>query len=171
MNAVEVLIDSLTEKSSIPNWKIYCIGGATLTLINKFWPADAVAGTGKNAVELAKKIIADKQEVVHFFCGNKRREELPTLLRQQSIEVNEYIIYETVAKSMAIEKQYDAILFFSPSAVQSFFQKNKISDSTILFAIGETTETAIKTFCSNKVVLSDFPSKEEMVEHAIRAMS
>ncbi len=170
MNAVDVLIASLNDKSKIPDWKIYCMGGATFSLVKKYWPYDSIAGTAKNASELAKKVIEDNQTEVVFFCGNKRREELPVLLRQQSVAVNELIIYETIETAIKIEKHYGAILFFSPSAVHSFFEKNKVKDNTIFFAIGETSAAAIKQFCNNKIIVSDFPSKDQMVEQAIKMM-
>ena len=170
MNAVEILIESLNDKSNIPNWNIYCMSGTTLTLVEQYWTNESVSGTGKNATELAQIIIADKQTEVYFFCGNKRREELPSILYQQGITVNELMVYETIEIATKVEKEHDAILFFSPSAVHSFFQKNTVGNDTIIFAIGDTTAATIKTFCSNRIVLSDFPSKEKMVEQAIKMM-
>lgn len=170
MNAVEVLVDYLKDLSKIPDWKIYCMGGATSSLVKKYWLNDAVFGNAKNASELALEIIADKQVEVNFFCGNKRREELPALLHENGISVNELMVYETLELTKKIKQEYDAILFFSPSAVHSFFQKNKITDNTVLFAIGSTTAETIKSFCSNKIVLSNFPDKEQMVEQVVKMM-
>jgi uroporphyrinogen-III synthase len=67
-----------------------------------------------------------------------------------------------------IEKTYHGILFFSPSAVQSFFSNNKISDQTILFAIGNTTATEIKKYTNNKIITGDEPGKENLVTEMIR---
>lgn len=168
MNAVEALIESLKDKSKIPDWKIYCMGGATFSLVKKYWHYENVLATAKNASELAQKIIANNHTEVVFFCGNKRREELPELLRQQSITVNELIIYETIETIVKIDKFYDSILFFSPSAVHSFFENNIVNEETLFFAIGETTAAAIRQFCNNNIIVSNFPSKDQMVEQAIK---
>ena len=63
--------------------------------------------------------------------------------------------------------EYFGILFFSPSAVQSFFSKNKVADKTILFAIGNTTANEIKKYSTNKIIISDEPGKENLVTKMI----
>ena len=171
MNSVEIFIDILSDKLTIPDWKIYCMGGTTFTLIKKFWPYESIAGTAKDSAELAQKIVAGNIREVHFFCGNKRREELPLLMQNEGISVNELVIYETIEIPVQITKSYNGILFFSPSAVHSFFGNNEVDPSTILFAIGNTTAKTIRQFCSNEIVISDFPAKEQLVERAIEMMS
>ena len=84
-----------------------------------------VESTANDAVSLAELIAEDRfvDEVI-FFCGDQRRDELPEILRQHEVVVNEIVVYQTIAVPHKIEKQYHGILFFSPSAVQSFFQKH-----------------------------------------------
>lgn len=171
MNAVEILVETVPVKPLMPDWKIYCMGGATFTLVKKYWPFDSIAFTAKDATELAKKIVDDKLDKVTFFCSNKRRDELSVLLEQQNIAVNELIVYETIETPAAIDKPYDAILFFSPSAVKSFFSKNKIAEKTIFFAIGNTTANTIKQFVKNHIIVSDFPAKDQLVDKAITFFS
>jgi uncharacterized protein YlzI (FlbEa/FlbD family) len=36
-----------------------------------------------------------------------------------------------------------------------------------LFAIGNTTATAIKLFTGNRIIVSEFPAKDQLVEKAI----
>jgi uroporphyrinogen-III synthase len=167
MNAVEIVVETIPPDAVMPDWKIYCIGGATFTLVKKYWPYESLIYTANNATELAEKIITDKIPSVTFFCGNIRREELPQLLRSKNIEVDELIVYETLETPTRIEKVYDSILFFSPSAVTSFFSNNNISQNTTLFAIGNTTANTIKQFCSNNIIISDFPAKDQLVDKAI----
>jgi uroporphyrinogen-III synthase len=167
MNAVEVLVDALPKEAVMPDWKIYCIGGATFTLVKKYWPYESVQSTAKDAAALAERIIADGIKEIIFFCGNKRREELPELLKLKNIIVNELKVYETVETPGKIERHYNGILFFSPSAVHSFFSKNKIASDTTLFAIGKTTAGVIKQFSDNNIIISDFPAKDQLVDKAI----
>lgn len=171
MNAVDILIDILPDKSNMPDWNIYCMGGTTFTLVKKYWHYKCISATAKDSAELAQRLLNDNITEVHFFCGNKRREELPSLLQNKGINVNELVIYETIEIPVKITKSYKAIVFFSPSAVHSFFQQNQLPDSTILFAIGNTTAKTIRQFCSNEIVISDFPAKNQLVERAIEMMA
>ncbi|GEO09803.1 uroporphyrinogen-III synthase [Segetibacter aerophilus] len=167
MNAVEIVVETVPITPLMPDWKIYCIGGATFTLVKKYWPYDNVIFTAKDANELADRIIENKEKSVYFFCGNKRREELPTLLQKQNIEVEELVVYETIETPQSANKTYDGLLFFSPSAVHSFFSYNKPAAETIFFAIGNTTASAIKQFSTNSIIVSDFPAKDQLIDKAI----
>jgi uroporphyrinogen-III synthase len=171
MNAVEIVVETVPVNPLMPDWKIYCIGGATFTLVKKYWPYDKIAFTAKDATELAKQIVADKAEKVAFFCGNKRREELPGLLNEQNIPVEELVVYETIETAQNIDRTYSGILFFSPSAVNSFFSRNRAAKHTIFFAIGNTTAKAIKQFSTNSIIVSDFPAKDQLVDKAIKYFS
>ena len=168
MNAVEIVAEIITGMHAVSDWRIYCMGGNTLSLVKNIWTNNHIKGTGKNAATLAEKIIADQVDSIHFFCGKIRREELPTILRKEKIQVNEWIVYETILTPSTIEKTYDGILFFSPSAVESFFSVNQTIGASVLFAIGTTTETVIKKFTKNKIVTGDFPEKEQLLNKAIQ---
>lgn len=165
MNAVDAVTSQLT---TAPDWSIYCVGGMTKETVFNFFGANAVKGTGKNAKTLAEKIIlsANIKEVV-FFCGKQRLDELPETLRANDIRVDEIVTYTTTLIPNFITKDYDGILFFSPSAVHSFFSDNTIATSVVLFSIGNTTTATIKTYCTNKVITSEWPGKENMIEKVL----
>ena len=166
MNAVETVADELLNEK--PGWKIYCIGNTTKTLAKKYFGDQAVVGTASNAAELAELIVEESEaDAVTFFCGDKRRNELPDILRNNNIDVYELVVYQTVALHQKIEKHYNGILFFSPSAVESFFRTNKLSDDTLLFAIGNTTANEIKIYSTNKIIISDEPGKENLFRKMI----
>lgn len=170
MNAVEAVTEML--EGFVPEWSIYCMGHKTKQLVTNYFGANAISGTADNAAELADKIIeTEEPEEVIFFCGNQRRDELPRKLREQNISVNEIVVYQTIAIEHSIEKKYDAILFFSPSAVESFFKKNKLTDKAIVFAIGNTTSETIQKYCSNKIMISRSPGKDELVAQVIEYFS
>ncbi len=166
MNAVEAVTDLLD--GAIPEWRIYCIGHATKELIDAYFGEDAIAGIADNAAELAEEILQDENiDEIIFFCGNKKREELSKRLQQNNIHVNEIVVYQTHTIAQSIEKKYDAVIFFSPSAAESFFSKNRLSETAIVFAIGTTTRETIQQFCKNKIIVSKYPSKQALVEQAI----
>ena len=167
MNAVEAVANELDGHQ--PDWRIYSMGNTTRQLVKKYFGEEAIAGTAESAAELAELIVEeDNSDDIFFFCGEQRRDELPDILRNNDIDVNEIVVYQTIQVKHKIEKTYHGILFFSPSAVQSFFSNNKISDKTILFAIGNTTATEIKKYANNKIITGDEPSKENLVMEMIR---
>ena len=167
MNAVEAVANELDGHQ--PDWRIYSIGNTTRQLVKKYFGEEAIAGSAESAAELAELIVEeDNSDDIFFFCGEQRRDELPDILRSNDIDVNEIVVYQTIQVKHKIEKTYHGILFFSPSAVQSFFSNNKISDQTILFAIGNTTATEIKKYTNNKIITGDEPGKENLVTEMIR---
>jgi uroporphyrinogen-III synthase len=165
LNAVEAVI---TRFSAKPDWEIFCIGGVTKEEIVNFFGANAVKGSARNAETLAEKIIAQKNnDEIVFFCGDHRMEILPRILSANNINISEVIVYKTIHIPHIIEKNYEGIIFFSPSAVHSFFTENTIPTDIVLFAIGKTTADSIGTYVSNNVIISEWPRQEEMVEKVI----
>ncbi len=170
MNAVESVISMLN--GQMPEWRIYCMGHRTKQLVKEYFGTDAIEGEANSASELADTIIEnDDTDEVIFFCGNQRRNELPDKLRNNDITVNEIIVYETTATPQKTGKQYDAVLFFSPSAVESFFSINTLAENCIVFAIGDTTKKTVRKFCKNEIIISDEPGKDKLVEQAISYFS
>jgi uroporphyrinogen-III synthase len=166
MNAVEAVAEFLFDEQ--PDWKIYCMGNTTRQLVKKYFGEQAIQSTAENATALAEKIVENEMpEEILFFCGDQRRDELPQLLKQQDVEVNEIVVYHTIAVPHKISRDYTAVLFFSPSAVESFFSANKAGDKMIFFAIGNTTALAIKKHTANRVLIGDAPGKEELVKDMI----
>ncbi|GAC1708945.1 MAG: hypothetical protein NVS9B7_26700 [Flavisolibacter sp.] len=124
--------------------------------------------TADNALMLAQKIINHGIKELVFFCGNKRREELPLILKNNGIKLHEVIVYETLETPILVTEPFEAILFFSPSAVNSFFFLNRISINTLCFAIGQTTANAITVHAKNKIITSTTPSPAAMVLDLIK---
>jgi uroporphyrinogen-III synthase len=150
------------------NWKIFCIEPTTKEAVEKVFPNSSIVASAKDAEELSKKIINDEstKEIV-FFCGNQRRDLLPEKLKSNEIDVEELIVYQTIEKPQTISKNYDGILFFSPSAVRSFFAKNKLKEATQIFAIGKTTADEVKMFSNNSIIISKIPATENLIDQVI----
>ncbi len=165
-NAVKSVTNYLQDQK--PDWTIFCIGNTTYKLARKYFGEEAIKKTASTAKALAEKILPhiDGNELT-FFCGNLRRNELPDTLRQNGITVTEIVVYYTSLVPVKVDKNYDAILFFSPSAAESFFSKNSISDKTTLFVMGKTTEESIKKYAANKIVTGHEPDKSKLIEQAI----
>ena len=145
-------------------WKIFCLSGKTKeAILNLGFLEKNIAGMADNAAALAKKIIEQDISEVIFCCGNKRKEELPSLLKKAGIKVHEIIVYETIETPTVATIYIDAILFFSPSAVHSFFSVNKLKKNTVCFAIGQTTADSIADLTDNKIIVSEFPGQEMLI--------
>ena len=165
INAVSAVASLLP---GIPNWGIYCIENATLKLILEKFGHDQILGSAPNASALSKTIIeAKKVEKVVFFCGNHRRDELPELLHDNGIPVEEVMVYTTKLTPVAISKKYNGIIFFSPSAVKSFFSINTLGPKTAIFAIGQTTAASIKKYSLSKVIMAERTSRQQIIESLI----
>jgi len=151
------------------NWKIFCIEPFTKKMVEKYFQASSIAGTAKDAAELANRIMKDSliKDVV-FFCGNQRRDLLQNELTKHGIEVEELVVYETIETPQIISKKYDGILFFSPSAVRSFFAKNKLEATTQIFSIGKTTADEINFFSNNPIIISEIPATENLITEVIK---
>ena len=149
-------------------WTIFCIGAATRQLVSRHFGEGAIADTAESALALAQKIIERRGAGdIFFFCGDLRREELPTTLREAGFRVNELVVYRTKAIPSVVEGRYNGVVFFSPSAVESFFSMNGVKAETVLFAIGSTTAATIKKYCSNPVVVSGQPDAAVLIRQVI----
>jgi uroporphyrinogen-III synthase len=167
MNAVEAVAEIVNKDL---NWNVYCIGYATKHLVKEKLKA-VIKGEADDAASLADVIINNNEQEVYFFSGEKRRDELPNTLKASGIHINEIIVYSTTLINHKINKRYDAILFYSPSAVESFFSENKVDPETVFFAIGKTTAAAILNYTHNKIILAEQPGKVELALTMIQYFS
>ncbi|HEX8315983.1 MAG TPA: uroporphyrinogen-III synthase [Flavisolibacter sp.] len=168
MNAVEAVAAQAKE---ITGWKIYSIGNTTRKLIEEAWGADKIVATAENAQRLGERLIDDGVKEVVFFCGNVRRHELPNKIRSEGGKVEEVVVYATEETPIDLTRNYDGILFFSPSAVESFYSHNKPAKHTVLFAIGKTTEEAIRQHRSHKIIVAKVADKVRLAQEAIDYLS
>jgi uroporphyrinogen-III synthase len=145
----------------VVDWKIFCLAGATRdAIMHSHLIEKNIVDTAASAAALAEKIIAHHIPEIVFFCGDKRRDELPAALRKAGITVHEVVVYETIDTPEITTDDMDGILFFSPSAVRSFFSVNQLKPHTVCFAIGQTTADAIADVTDNKIIISEAPSQE-----------
>jgi len=103
-------------------WKMFCLSGKTKqAILNAEFLEKDVICEAENATALAGKIIEQKVGQVVFFCGNKRRDELPSILRNAGITVHEVVVYETVETPVAVRDTIDGILFLVQVLSKVFF--------------------------------------------------
>lgn len=162
-NSVESILQH-PELEKLKSKKVYCVGIKTKNLLaeNGF---EVIAYTGY-AADLAEIItLIYKSESYTFFSGNKRRDTLPNALKEAGVKFNEIEVYETTLTPQKIKGTVDAVLFFSPSAVESYLTDNKLKNE-ICFCIGETTASALENKTKN-IIVADQPTIEDVIEAVI----
>lgn len=159
-NAVEMVKNYLNKNS---HHNFFCISGKTRSTLLSFISNEQIKATAEYGKELAHKIVEHQIKEIVFFCGNKRRDELPAILKEAGINVHEAIVYETVETPVITTNDIDAVLFFSPSAVQSFFSVNQVKKNTVCFAIGQTTANSIADFADNRIIVSESPDQKTLL--------
>lgn len=164
VNAVSAIVGEVNDE-----WKIYCIEGATKEAAEAKFGASKIVATARNAAALARTMLEQEGiSKIVFFCGDKRLDTLPDLLRSNNVEVAEMVVYNTLASPQKIVDDFDAVAFFSPSAVRSFFAMNTISDKAFCLSVGKTTSDVIRKYTSNKIFTAESPSEEVIIDMAIK---
>lgn len=165
-NGVDAVKQYLSWKGAahMPHWKVFCIAGKTKEAVSAAFPKATILATAEYGSILADLIIQQEgvTEVV-FFCGNRRREELPSMLKEAGITVHEITVYRTEETPSPVDEDLDGVLFFSPSGVSSFFAANDLKKEAVCFAIGHTTAEAIVPYTPNKIITSATTSPEAML--------
>lgn len=165
-NAILSLMDQ-------PNWEqfqsktVFCVGVKSKELLEK--NGFTVAVYMDYASELAEIItLIYSKESFTFFSGNLRKETLPKALKEANVTFNEIVTYETKLTPFKISaaEKFDGILFFSPSAVESYLSKNKIKNE-ICFCIGETTAEALAKNKIKNIIIAHQPTIENVIEDVI----
>ena len=145
--------------------KIFCVGDKTKTLLEQH--GTTVIEIAQNSFGLGQ-IIAKKYKKSSFmvFSGNLRRQELPDILTKNNIRYKELEIYNTHLNYKQFNRNFDGVLFFSPSGVQSFIKKNQL-DCSWAFCIGETTASEAKKY-TNQIIIANKPTVENVLIKAIK---
>ncbi len=158
-NTVESLLNNSDAKTLRFN-NIYCVGRKTKRFIER--RIGKVKHAETDAKKLAKHLVEhmDGAEVT-YFRSTLRLDDLPAILAENNIAVNEVEAYETRHSPVKIDESVEGLLFFSPSAIQSYLLEN--TADKIAFCIGETTaEEASKRFTDVRV--AKIPTVEGVIE-------
>jgi uroporphyrinogen-III synthase len=143
---------------------VFCVGLKTKILLSESgFNVVAYTGYAEDLAEIITLIYAN--ESYTFFSGNLRRETLPKALKEAGVKLNEIQVYETTLTPHKIKTKADAILFFSPSGIESYLKENAIKNE-ICFCIGETTAAALDKITKN-IIIADQPSVENVIEDVI----
>lgn len=150
-----------------PDWTIYCIRNETRAAVLNFFGTEVTCRFANNALSLSELLISEGVKNALFFCGDQRLDILPDHLRKNGIALTEVVVYDTRLRPVKLNEKPEIILFFSPSAVRSFFSINDISSGTVIITMGTTTAAAVKQYTEHPVLISPETDKTFVVNMAL----
>ncbi|MDO5656139.1 MAG: uroporphyrinogen-III synthase [Flavobacteriaceae bacterium] len=141
----------------------YCVGKTSEEILQN--RGNNVIFTAPTAQELLNFIEINIKLPTYFtfFCSQIRRDTIPDGLKQLGHHLHEITTYSTHSKSVEINKNYDAVAFFSPSGVKSYDEQYAIPEKAVIFAIGETTAQAARKTFDRDVIFSKNADLESLI--------
>ncbi|WP_313114825.1 uroporphyrinogen-III synthase [Aequorivita sediminis] len=157
---------SAIQKANIKIRNCYCVGEKTKALLEK--NGQKVIKMTEYASELAPYLVENhKNDHFYFFCGNIRSDVIPSALNENNVSFEEIKVYNTSLQLKKIERQFDAIMFFSPSGVRSYYKENK--SEALAVCIGTTTASEAKNY-TDKVVVSNATVVESVIAKTVKML-
>jgi uroporphyrinogen-III synthase len=146
---------------------VFCVGIKTKELLEQNgFTVDVYLDYASELAEIITLIY--NKESYTFFSGNLRKETLPEALKSAGITFNEIEVYQTKLAPFKISEQekFDGILFFSPSAVESYLTNNKIKNE-VCFCVGNTTAKTLEINKIKNIIIAETPTIEEVIVEVI----
>ncbi|MEZ7506184.1 uroporphyrinogen-III synthase [Flavobacterium sp. Arc2] len=146
---------------------VFCVGIKTKELLEaNGFTVDVYLDYASELAEIITLIY--NKESYTFLSGNLRKETLPEALKSAGITFNEIEVYETKLAPFKISDQenFDGILFFSPSAVESYLTNNKIKNE-VCFCVGNTTAKSLELNKVKNIVIAEIPTIEDVIIEVI----
>jgi len=169
-NAVKALKELLERGLQVlNNRKIYAVGRKTRDALRELG-LDAEIPRTQDSGHLANYILEQGEvDSVIYFRGSRSRKTLAKILQEGGVEVDEVEVYRTELNEIDLpEKVIDAVLFYSPSAVEAYAKSGGFDDkerNPIIFAIGPTTAESLKPYTNGSVEVADEPSTEILLRN------
>ncbi len=163
-NAVQSILQH-PKCNELKSKNVFSVGMKTKDLLTENgFKVLAYTGYAADLAEIISLIYS--KESYTFFSGNLRQEVLSNTLKENGITFNEIEVYETNLIQKKIINKLDGILFFSPSAVESYLKLNTIKEE-ICFCIGETTAESLENKKVKNIIIADKPSVENVIYEVI----
>ena len=160
-NAIEIAFSNPKISPLLGGKKCFCVGEKSKSILEE--NGQKVIKHAQNSSELALFLTKNyKNEAFSFFCGKRRRPEIETFFSLNNSSSGVIEIYDTLLTPKTFDKSFGGILFFSPSAVSSFFMANSWNLKTHGFCIGKTTATTLENFTKNFSIAKE-PNETELL--------
>lgn len=167
VNAVKWLKTAFDEAGYIfpKGISVLCVGNITAQQAEQQLKALPVV-VAPNAAALLKKLpeYIDAGASICYLCGAGRLEVLPDGLKAAGYKLTEVNVYATLYTPVFCTEHFDFVLFFSPSAVESFFELNSMPAAAMAVCIGHTTEVALRSHRVTNLIVSPKPDEVSMLK-------
>ncbi len=146
---------------------VFCISEQTQIALKNY--GITTVQSALNAKALAEKIIQHQTKKILHVCSKQRLTILETKLSNHHIQYDCLEVYDTIAKDVVVDMtSFDAILFYSPSGVESFFASHQLEKRQIISCIGTSTATGVQNKnLGNTILISPIPTPQTMI-HQLR---
>lgn len=150
-NAVDFFFEQ--NPSLKPKTKFGVIGKSTEEVLKKHGKNAAFVGKTNDTKIIAQKFA--KTVGIESVLFPQAKGGLRTVQQQfaDAEKLNDLVVYETVKKENSNLPKAEVLVFTSPSNVESFFEKEKISAAQKVIAIGKSTEKKLKEFGVESCIL------------------
>ncbi|MDG2396957.1 MAG: uroporphyrinogen-III synthase [Flavobacteriaceae bacterium] len=154
-NAVKIIFSKNEIKKHLQGERCYCVGAETKKLIEKNnIKVLSFFNSGSEMADYLVKKMSNEEFV--FFCGSERLKIIETKMFKNNLKLEIIEVYKTNLIPQKIDKIFNSILFFSPSAVKSFLNFNSIGKAKC-YCIGPTTASALNKH-TNNIEISKSPT-------------
>lgn len=142
---------------------IFAVGSKTAQMLEEL-KLEVTIPDEYNVVALAKKMKELKLKNVTHFCGNLKAGDLNKLLGED-VNLTSVEVYRTKLAPHTLNiSNYDGIVFMSPSAVESFSERNEINGTAKVFCIGPTTEAAATEAGFENCITPEYSTLDDLTE-------
>lgn len=137
LNSVSA-ITSVLKSTSMIHKHVFCVGPRVANFFDGKVKAIHQVNSASELTEVAK---ASEKERFMWFHGNKSDMALIEEFEVHEMTLSSHTVYKTELIIPRIEdlEDYKALMFFSPSGVDSFNEHNYIPENAVVSAIGKTT--------------------------------
>ena len=141
---------------------VFCVGEKTATYLAQFGiPCIEVASS---SYELSQLIADYDIKSIHYFVGDLGLVQPMEALQKCGISVIKHIVYHTKILQKRLVQNFDAVLFFSPSAIKGYVESGNALN-VVAFCIGHTTAKEAERFFQKVII-----SKQQSVESVLKAV-
>lgn len=164
------IVTSQTTVDFIKDFKIetcFCVGEKTASKLKSFgFKVEVIAETGQ---DLAQNIWDNYSNLSFSFFGSaKRRPELFETLQKAKVALTEIFVYDTFKTPKTFNRNFDAVLCFSPLGVESYCEAHPNSTSKLI-CIGPTTVRKARLY-SESVYVSTTTSVESVIVKTVKVL-
>lgn len=147
------------------DWQVYCVNGATQTMIESWLGTAVIHGAAKDAKHLIPHLEQmNAQLPTYFFGAAIHSNVIPLFFEEKGWTMHDIHLYDILPIPCKVNGNYDIYLFFSPSGVDAFLQYNTLPLDACIVTIGDTTQQYLIHKNYQKVNAADQPTIPAMID-------